>query len=130
MSLNKKENIKQIENIINNNETIKEEEYAYIIDSKNILKKENLKNMNENLFKFCGLQLDTSDEDIVNQSTNSSINNSVGNASLDNNAQKLMHIFTERLFPIVLLIVGFITFKDFVNNILLLLSLTDKSLWL
>ena len=29
MSLNKKENIKQIENIINNNETIKEEEYAY-----------------------------------------------------------------------------------------------------
>ena len=99
MSLNKKENIKQIENIINNNETIKEEEYAYIIDSKNILKKENLKNMNENLFKFFGLQLDTSDEDIVNQSTKSSINNSVGNASLDNNAQKLMHIFTERLFP-------------------------------
>ena len=39
MNLNKKENIKQIENFINNNENAKEEEYAYIIDSKSILKK-------------------------------------------------------------------------------------------
>ena len=99
MNLNKKENIKQIENIITNNENAKEEEYAYIIDSKNILKRENLKNMNEDLLKFFGLQLDTSEEDIVNQSTNSSTTNSVGNGSLDNNTQKIIHIFTEKLFP-------------------------------
>ena len=42
MNLNKKENIKQIENFINNNENAKEEEYAYIIDSKSILKKDGL----------------------------------------------------------------------------------------
>ena len=99
MNLNKKENIKQIDNIINNNENSKDEEYAYIIDSKNALKRENLKTMNEDLLKFFGLQLDTSEEDIINLSTNSSITNSAGNASLDNNAQKLMHIFTEKLFP-------------------------------
>ena len=99
MDLNKKEDSKQIENIINNNENSKEEEYAYIIDSKNILKKEDLKNMNEDLLKFFGLQLDTSEEDIINQSTNSSTTNSVGNASLDNNSQKIMHILNEKLFP-------------------------------
>ena len=99
MDLNKKEDSKQIENIINNNENSKEEEYAYIIDSKNILKKEDLKNMNEDLLKFFGLQLDTSEEDIINQSTNSSTTNSVGNASLDNNSQKIIHIFNEKLFP-------------------------------
>ena len=99
MNLNKKENIKQIENFINNNENAKEEEYAYIIDSKSILKKENLKNMNEDLLKFFGLQLDTSEEDIINQSTNSSTTNSVGNASLDNNGPKIIHVFTEKLFP-------------------------------
>ena len=99
MNLNKKENSKQIENIINNNENAKEEEYAYIIDSKNILKRENLKSMNEELSKFFGLQLDTSEEDIINLSTNSSMTNSVGNASLDNNTQKIMNIFTEKLFP-------------------------------
>ena len=99
MNLNKKENIKQIENFINNNENAKEEEYAYIIDSKSTLKKENLKNMNEDLLKFFGLQLDTSEEDIINQSTNSSTTNSVGNASLDNNGPKIIHVFTEKLFP-------------------------------
>ena len=99
MNLNKKENIKQIENIIINNENAKEEEYAYIIDSKSILKRENLKNMNEDLLKFFSFQLDTSEEDIINLSTNSSITNSVGNASLDNNSQKIMYIFTEKFFP-------------------------------
>ena len=99
MNFNKKENIKQIENIINNNEKEKEEEYAYIIDSKNILKRENVKNMNEELLKFFGFQLDTSEEEIVTLSTNSSITTSVGNANLDNNIQKIIHIFTEKLFP-------------------------------
>ena len=55
--------------------------------------------MNEDLLKFFGLQLDTSEEDIINQSTNSSTTNSVGNASLDNNGPKIIHIFTEKLFP-------------------------------
>ena len=55
--------------------------------------------MNEELSKFFGLQLDTSEEDIINLSTNSSMTNSVGNASLDNNTQKIMNIFTEKLFP-------------------------------
>ena len=88
---------KQVDSI--NIENIKDEEYTYIIDSKNILRIYKSKNINEDLGKYFGLQLDTSEEDIINQSTNSSMTNSVGNTSLDNNAQKLMHMFTEKLYP-------------------------------
>lgn len=77
----------------------KEDDYEYIIDSKNILKIESTKKLNEEFGKYFGIQIDTSEEDIINQSTNSSMTNSVGNANIDNNIQKLMFIFTEKLFP-------------------------------
>jgi hypothetical protein len=77
----------------------KEDDYEYIIDSKNILKIESTKKLNEEFGKYFGIQIDTSEEDIINQSTNSSMTNSVGNTNIDNNIQKLMFIFTEKLFP-------------------------------
>ena len=101
MDLKSKKNDYKIINSINN-ENIKGEDYAYIIDSKNILKIENSKNITENLGKIFGLQLDTSEEDLINQSTNSSMTNSAGNTNntnLDTNSQKLMNIFTEKLYP-------------------------------
>ena len=81
------------------NENIKEEEYLYIVDTKNILKIDKSKNIYEEIAKFFGLQLDTSEEDLINQSTNSSMTNSVGNTNLDTNGQKLFQILTEKLYP-------------------------------
>ena len=99
MNLNKKDSniINEDINIINDIE--KEEEYAYIIDSKNILQLEEPKSINEKILKFFGLPNDTNEEDIINQSTNSSTTNSLSNLNIENNAQKLMIIFTEKLFP-------------------------------
>ena len=98
MDLKSKKNENK-QNYINSNENMKEEEYTYIIDSKNTLKIDKSKNINEELEKFFGSQPDTSEEDLINQSTNNSMTNSVGNANLDTNSQKLMHIFTEKLYP-------------------------------
>ena len=98
MSLNKKNSLKNIE--YNNSDNIKEEEeYSYIIDSKNILEMEKTKKLNDDLGKYFGVQLDTSEEDLINQSTSSSMTNSVGNTNIESNNQKLMHIFIEKLFP-------------------------------
>ena len=93
---------KKIDNKSNNYisiENIKEEEYLYIVDTKNILKIDKSKNIYEDLGKFFGLQLDTSEEDLINQSTNSSMTNSVGNANLETNGQKLFQILIEKLYP-------------------------------
>ena len=98
MNLNKKNNLKNIE--YNNKDNIKEEEYSYIIDSKNILKIEKTKKLNEDLGKYFGFQIDVNEEELVNQSTSSSMTSSVGNTIVEwNNIQKLIHIFTEKLFP-------------------------------
>ena len=96
MDLNRKESLKQSD--INNNDILKVEDYAYIIDSKNKLKLEDLNKFNDDLSKYFGMQSDLS-EDIVNQSTNSSTNNSLVNLNLENNSQKLMNILIEKLFP-------------------------------
>ena len=92
MDLNKK-------NYINDDNTISSEDKYYIIDSKNSLEIENTKNIGEELGKIFGAQLDTNEEDLFNQSTNSSMTNSIGNANIDSNAQKLLNIFIEKLFP-------------------------------
>ena len=93
MDLNKK-------NYIDNDNSKPEEEYIYTIDSKNILEINKKKNFGEKFGKSCGsILLDTSEEDLINQSTNSSITSSAGNVNLDSNAQKLMNIFTEKMFP-------------------------------
>ena len=76
-----------------------EEEYVYIIDSKNVLEIDKQKNFGEEFGKIFSPQLDTSEEDIVNQSINSSITNSVGNANIESNVTKLINIFTEKMFP-------------------------------
>ena len=95
--MNKENSSKNLDySIIDNT---KEDDYEYIIDSKNILKIESTKKLNEEFGKYFGIQIDTSEEDIINQSTNSSMTNSVGNTNIDNNIQKLMFIFTEKLFP-------------------------------
>ena len=95
MNLNNNNDSKNID--YNSNDNIKEEEYSYIIDSKNILKMEKTKKINENLGKYVGVQMDSSEEDIINLSTNSSM---TGNTNVEyNNIQKLIHIFTEKLFP-------------------------------
>ena len=97
MDLNKKEKINSI-NYINSDNSIEEEEYAYLIDSKNILKIQS-KNITEDLNKFFGLQNDIYEEDITNKSTSSSTTNSLNNLFPENNSQKLMNIFAEKLFP-------------------------------
>ena len=97
MDLKPKKNDNKSINYISN-ENIKEEEYLYIVDTKNILKIDKSKNVYEEIAKFFGLQLDT-EEDLINQSTNSSMTNSVGNTNLDTNGQKLFQILTEKLYP-------------------------------
>ena len=98
MNLNKKNILKNIE--YNNNDNIKEEEYSYIIDSTNILKIEKTKKLNEDFGKYFGFQIDVNEDDLINQSTSSSMTNSAGNTNVEsNNIQKLIHIFAEKLFP-------------------------------
>ena len=96
MNLNKNNILKNID--YNNNENTKEN-YQFIIDSKNVLKIENTKNVDENLGKYFGTQIDPSEEDLINQSTSSSMTVSIGNANNENSIQKLLFIFNEKLFP-------------------------------
>ena len=98
MDFNQKEKNKLI-NYINSNNSQEEKEYAYLIDSQNILKIEQSKNINEDLSKFFGQQNEIYEEDLVNKSTSSSTTNSLNNTIVENNSQKLMYIFIEKLFP-------------------------------
>jgi hypothetical protein len=95
MNLEQKDSLKQIILNDNNNNVIKEEEYiSYVIDSKNKLTKENIKNYDEELMKYFNMKEDSTEEDIVNKPINSSNNNSVKSM---NNSMKLMKCLVEKL---------------------------------
>ena len=99
MNLNNNDiNNQIIENKINE----KEEMYYYIIDSKNILKIEDENNINENISKYFGIPSnEINEEDLINKSTTTTSSNttSLSNKNVDNNSQKLMKVFIEKLHP-------------------------------
>lgn len=99
MNLNNNDiNNQIIENKINE----KEEMYYYIIDSKNILKKEDENTINENIPKYFGISSnEINEEDLINKSTTTTSSNttSLSNKNVDNNSQKLMKVFIEKLYP-------------------------------
>ena len=103
MNLKKKESSKNIINNNNNNDIKKEGSVTYIIDSKNIQKKENIKNYNEELSKFFNKKIDSKEEDEVNESTNSSTTNTTNSNNKSthstNTSKILMRILIEKLFP-------------------------------
>ena len=88
--------------IIENKINEKEEMYYYIIDSKNILKIEDENNINENISKYFGIPSnEINEEDLINKSTTTTSSNttSLSNKNVDNNSQKLMKVFIEKLHP-------------------------------
>lgn len=99
MNLNNNDiNNQIIENKINE----KEEMYYYIIDSKNIFKIEEENNINENISKYFGIPSnEINEEDLINKSTTTTSSNttSLSNKNVDNNSQKLMKVFIEKLHP-------------------------------
>ena len=97
MFSNQNENINN--NKCNNNDCKKGEEYfnTFVINSTNILEREENKNLNANLGKFFGIPIE--EEDSINQSTNSSLTLNTGNSNKETNGHKLMSIFTEKIFP-------------------------------
>ena len=99
MNLNNNDiNNQIIENKINE----KEEMYYYIIDSKNILKIEDENNINENISKYFRIPSnEINEEDLINKSTTTTSSNttSLSNKNVDNNSQKLMKVFIEKLHP-------------------------------
>ena len=97
MDLEKKDSSKNIDN--NGLEKENAEEYYYLVDSKNILKTQKIRKISQNLEKFFNVQIEYGEEDLINQSTNSSMTNSLGNINLETNSQKLLNIFTEKVFP-------------------------------